>query len=299
MHPPELPDQGMFNLRDQSFWQLVLLLLVLGLGAWMVSHMREMVSQGPDKEDRINNQEQMVRASGTPDSGLPRPRSKPFVAFDGSAETLPESSREAFREACAVLRRVVMAEPGAIPADCVRHPELTMKRIKSLPSGRWLIPVLPPVIGPQFGMTGDLLITTVHVSDGTERPVVLQKTAEGYKLDWEGFIGWCESDFATLRAHVGIKVHPRLMRVRCETTGDRPPFAGEKGLSLVMSHPAEKGGLSAFVPEAVLQQSAAAQELRSSTGGPFTLRIAADRETIRHGWVRVEEILCSGWTTDR
>ena len=160
------------------------------------------------------------------------------------------------------------------------------------------MPALPLTIGPQFGISGDLLLTTVRLQDGTDRAVVLQKNPEGYKLDWEGFAGWCEADFSALQAHAGPKVHPCLMRVLCQQASGAAPFAGEEGLCIVISHPAEKEPLKAFVPEAVLNKSTAASSLRLSAGAPFTLRISPDRKTILHGWVRVEEIVCAGWTTD-
>jgi hypothetical protein len=163
---------------------------------------------------------------------------------------------------------------------------------------RKIMPAKPLTIGPQFGITGDLLLTTMRLQDGTDRAVVLQNTPEGYKLDWEGFTGWCETDFASLQAQVGLKVHPSLMRVLCQPTIVGAPFAGEAGLSIVISHPAEKESLRAFVPHAVLNKSTAASDLRRSAGAPFTLRISPDRKTILHGWVHVDEVVCAGWTTD-
>lgn len=296
MISPDFASQGLFSRRDPSFWQFLLLLVVIGASAWLVSHMREVMNPSPESETRKKSQ---VAGAKTNDDEMPKPRARPFVGFDESKEGTPELARESFQKACMVLRRAINSSSTSLLSDSVRHPDLTMPRVRSLPGPRQVVPSLPLSIGPEFGIKGDLLLTTVRLVDGSDRPVVLEKTAEGYKLDWESFTGWCETDFDGLQTHVGMKVHPRLMRVRCQRTSARSPFADEKGISLVISHPAEKETLSTFVPDAVLQRSPAGEELRYSSGGPFVLLIEADRETIQHGWVRVEEVICSGWVTDR
>jgi hypothetical protein len=285
--------------QDQSTWQFLLLLVVIGASAWLVSHMREVVNPSPVSETR---KDKLVKADdeAKPEvEEVPKPRARPFIGFDESRKTLPDAARESFHEACAVLRRAITPGSTGLLEDCVRHPAVTMPRARTMPLSRAAMPSFPLSIGPGFGITGDLLLTTVRLLDGTERPAVLEKTAEGYKLDWESFNGWCETDFDGLQTHVGMKVHPRLMRVNCQPTSGRAPFSEEKGISLVITHPAEKEALNTFVSETVLQRTTAGAELKSSKGGPFTLYIQPDRDTIKHGWVRVDEVICSGWVTDR
>jgi hypothetical protein len=285
----------MFHWRDPSTRQLLLLIMVVGAGAWMVSYMREAAQLGPEAAKGKLQSAQAAPLAG--ESELPRPRQHPFESFDSSRQTLPESVRESFNEACAVLSRAVSAESTVILADCVRHPHLTMPRVKSQPPDRKIEPAMPLTIGPQFCITGDLLLTTIRLQDGTDRAVVLQNTAEGCKLDWEGFTGWCEASFSEILAQPG----PRsvLLRVQCRPSSAKAPSADEKGLSFTLSHPAEKQTLSAFVPEGLLRASETGKALQAARDKPFTLRVTTDAALAAKGWVRVSEIVCAGWVTDK
>lgn len=299
MNSPNLSSHRMFSWRDNSTWQLLLLLVVIGFSAWMISHMREAVNPSPESETSKMVKTKVIEAQQAPSEALPKPRVRPFLGYDESKNALPDSARESYQEACAVLRRAIGSNSPSLLLDCIRHPSTTKMRVRSLSPSRQVVPALPLIIGPQFGITGDLLLTTIRLANGNDRAVVLEKTAEGYKLDWESYTGWCETDFDGLQTHVGMKVHPKLMRVRCQPTSASAPFSEQKGISIVISHPAETETLNAFVPEEVLRRSPAGSEIKDSSGGPFTLLIKPDRDTIQHGWVMVEEIICSGWVTDR
>lgn len=299
MTSPDPSTHSLFGWRDQSTWQFLLLLVVIGFSAWMIFHMREVMNPSSESETGDIVRMKQIEAEQSPRDDLPKPKARPFTGYNESSNALPNMARESYQEACAILRRAISSNSPALLSDCIRHPTITMMRVRSLSPSRQVVPALPLIIGPQFGITGDLLLTTIRLANGKDRAVVLEKTSEGYKLDWESFIGWCETDFKGLQAHVGMKLHPKLMRVRCQSTTAPSPFADEKGTSLVISHPAETETLSAFVPEVALQRSPAGAELRHSSGGPFVLLIESNREAIEHGWVRIEEVICSGWITDR
>ena len=298
MTSPDLSTHRLFGWRDKSTWQFLLLLAVIGFSTWMISHMREVVNPSRESETGKIVKTKEIEAEQSPRDDLPKPRERPFTGYNVSNNALPDTARESYQEACAVLRRAISSNSTTLLSDCVRHPSITMMRVRSMSPSRQVVPALPLIIGPQFGITGDLLLTTIRLANGNDRAVVLEKTAEGYKLDWESFSGWCETDFDGLQTHVGMKVHPKLMRVRCQPTSARAPFPEQNGISIVISHPAETETLSTFVPEEVLQRSPAGAELRNSSGGPFILLIKPDRDTIQHGWVKAEEIICSGWVTD-
>jgi|GEM_PF-2238431 len=299
MTSPDLSPHSLFGWRDKSTWQFLLLLAVIGFSTWMISHMREVVNPSRESETGKIVKTKEIEAEQSPRDDLPKPRERPFTGYNVSNNSLPDSARESYQEACAVLRRAIGSNSPALLSDCIRHPSITMMRVRSLSPSRQVVLALPLIIGPQFGITGDLLLTTIRLANGNDRAVVLEKTSEGYKLDWESFIGWCETDFDGLQTHVGMKVHPKLMRVRCQPTSALAPFPELKGISIEISHPAEAKTLRAFASEEALRRSPAGAELKNSSDGPFTLLIKPDRDTIQHGWVRVEEIICSGWVTDR
>jgi hypothetical protein len=299
MNAPDSSSRGLFGWRDPSTWQFLLLLFVLTVSTWLVSHMRELAGTSGGSKSMKEKPARSFDAMNQPAADLPKPRTNPVVVFNGSKQTMPEETRQLCDDASGVLRRAINCGSLLLLQDCVRHPALTIPRARAMPSSRQVIPSDPLSIGPEFGTLGDLVLTTVRLADGSDRPVVLQNTPDGFKLDWESFVGWCETDFDGLQAHADTKALPRLMRVRCQRTSARAPFLVEEGISLIISHPAEKQNLNAFVPELALRRSAASESLRRSSGDTFVLLIMPRRDTSPPGWVRVEEVVCSGWVTDR
>ena len=298
MTSPDLSTHSLFGWRYKSTWPFLLLLAVIGFSAWMINHMREVVNPSRESETGKIVKTKEIEAEQSPRDDLPKPRERPFTGYNKSNKALPDTARESYQEACAVLRRAISSNSSALLSDCVRHPSVTMIRVRSMSPSRQVVPALPLIIGPQFGITGDLLLTTIRLANGNDRAVVLERTSEGYKLDWESFTGWCETNFDGLQTQVGMKVHPSLMRVHCHPTSARAPFPELKGFTIEISHPAEAETLRAFVSEEALRRSPAGAELKNSSDGPFTLLIKPDRDTIQHGWVKVEEVICSGWVTD-
>ena len=111
MHRPDFPAHGVFNWRDQSFWQFILLLLVACAAAWMISYMREAVTPSAKDEPAIAAEKQQEKAEE-----LPRPRTRPFVSFDGADEKMSESMRDGFREASAVIRQALSTNSPSLLA---------------------------------------------------------------------------------------------------------------------------------------------------------------------------------------
>lgn len=209
---------------------------------------------------------------------------------------MPEAMRKEFDQASAVLRKALGGNSMAAMESCVRHPELTMPRVRASPATRGVLPAQPIEIGPKFGVSGDLLLTTLRLRDGTHRPVAMEKKKEGYLLDWESLTGWGESTFTELLTRPNSKVV--LMRVMCSPTSAKAPFEDAGGVSLVLSHPAEQTTLSAYVPAELLKAHAAGKSLTTSRNTPFTLRLLTEKASAEQGWVRVMQIICIGWVTD-
>ncbi|MBL9133948.1 MAG: hypothetical protein JNG86_22235 [Verrucomicrobiaceae bacterium] len=228
---------------------------------------------------------------------MKRSDTKSAPLFDEKSVLMPPDARREFELAVGVLRRAFTSGSLAQLDSCVRHPQITMPRVRALNAARRVLPAMPLEIGPKFGISEGLLLTTLRLTDGTHRPVAMERQKGGYLLDWESLTGWCDMSFTELltRPPAGEV----LMRVHSRPSSAQSPFAGEKGVSLTLSHPAEKSTLSAFVPDTLLKSGGAAGALEDARGTPFTLRVRADAGSTEQGWVRVTGIICTGWVTDQ
>lgn len=287
--PFELPRFSRRRLRH--VWGALLLVAVIALAAWTLWKV----------DQRVNAAAERRAQSFTPSSEIqnaPAQASKPKTAlpFDEKSVMMPPEARREFDLACEVLRRAFTSGSNSVLESCVRHPEVTMPRVRALPASRGVLPVMPLEIGPRFGTTGVLLLTTLRLSDGTHRAVAMEKQNGRYLLDWESLTGWCEASFSDLLARPSSE--SVLLRVQCRPSSAKAPFADEKGLSLALSHPAEKETLSAFITDSVLHSKEAGKAIAVARDTPYTLRVTTDAALAAQGWVRVVEIVCAGWVTD-
>ena len=281
---------------------MLLLTAVVTAAAWMIWHMwsiplRNVPAQASPAADEIKNETPMPITAAPQGKPSAPAKSKPRLPFDEKSVMMPPEVRQEFTLACEVLGRAFTSGSAVALEECVRHPEVTMPRVRALPASRGVLPVIPLEIGPKFGVTGELLLTTLRLNDGSHRPVVMEKKDGSYLLDWESLTGWCEASFTDLLTRPSGKTV--LLRAKCSQSSAKAPYGTEKGTALVLSHPAERSSLSAFAPESLLQATPIGKALTTAYDTPFTLRVMADTEHAGQGWVRVVDVVCTGWVTDK
>jgi hypothetical protein len=284
-------------------WPALLGVIAVSAAAWMIWRMQDLTLKArtaPTEPVATIVKHEPGPAAAAPAQDSPKPAAKPPSAplFDEKSVMMPPEARREFDLACEVLRRAFTGSISDTTLEsCVRHPELTMPRVRSHPASRRVVPVMPLEIGPKFGVTNELLLTTLRLADGSYRPVAMEKTDGGYLLDWESLTGWCEASFTDLLNKPTGRA--RLMRVQCRQASAKAPYGLEKGTALVLSHPAEGGSLSAFAPETLLSANAEGKALATARDALFTLRVIADTEHAAQGWVRVVQVVSQGWVTDK
>ncbi|MFM2169181.1 MAG: hypothetical protein RIS79_3552 [Verrucomicrobiota bacterium] len=287
--------------RNRRVWGGLLLVAVVSLGGWTIWRVQERVNasaaariQAFSPEKRLVIPPAASQADKT--TAMPPSKPKPAPPFDEKSVMMPVEARQEYEQACGVLREAFAGGSSRAMESSVRHPDLTMPRVRALPSARRVVPSMPLEIGPKFGTSGVLLLTTLRLADGSHRPVAMEKKNGRYLLDWESLTGWCEASFTELLARPSGKTV--LLRAHCSPSSAKAPYGTEKGLALVLSHPAETLSLSAFAAEDLLQSSEAGKALAMARDTPFTLRVMADTEHAPKGWARVVEVVCTGWVTD-
>ncbi len=235
-------------------------------------------------------------AAAIPVEPLPEPVRVPYREYLEKKETVPDDASRAFDQASMVLKRAMQIGAEDSIQSLVRHPELTLPRYQAWSAAWRMTPAMPLQIGPKFGTTERLLVTSVRMEDGSSRHVVMERSASGYKLDWESLTGWGECYFADV---ANLPHHkPTLLRIVVQPTSAKPPFPHLSGISFHVSHPEQKLTLTAFASHATLEKSKAGIAMRDQVLGPFTVRIVVDADCVKHGWVRIQEVISSGWVAD-
>ncbi len=204
--------------------------------------------------------------------------------------------RGEFEKAATVLRQYFQSPVDEELRKLLRHSDETMPRHREWALTRRIVPANPLQIGPQFGVSGSLLVTGVKLADGSLRIAALENTDQGYRLDWESFSAWGESRFTDLaRLEPGATA---LMRVTLKPSSATPPATAQGGTSFTISHTDERSTLAAYATAEVLESTPAARRLSKAGGGMFTVRLAVDAEDVKHGLARIHEVIATGWLLD-
>ena len=225
------------------------------------------------------------------------PQLRPVPASIPKLKAMPASEvRGVFDQAAKVLRQYFQSPTDETLRTLVRHPEETMPRHREWALTRRIVPAVPLQVGPQFGVSGSLLVTGVKLTDGSMRIAALENSDQGYRLDWESFGAWGESRFADLaRLEPGKTA---LMRVTLKPSSATPPAVAQGGASFTISHPDERSTLAAYATAEVLESTPAGRRLSKASGEMFTVRLAVDAEDVKDGLVRIHEVVATGWLPD-
>lgn len=238
-----------------------------------------------------------TEAPRPPPHPAPPEKPKPAVRQIPQFKAMPAGEvRKEFERAAGVLRQYFQSPGDDKIKALLRHPEETLPRHREWTRTHQIVPVMPLQIGPQFGTSGSLLITGIKLNDGSLRMAALEKTDQGYLLDWESFAGWSERRFAELSSVPSGQ--GALMRVSIRPSSATPPATAPGGATFTLTHPDERSTLAAYATAATLQGNSAARKLQQAGGGMFTLRLTVDEEDARNGRARIHEVLCSGWLPD-
>ncbi len=228
------------------------------------------------------------------------PKSIPKAIPKAIPQTIPKLKampakqvRGEFEKAAEVLRRYFQSPVDEALQKLVCHPDQTMLRHRAWAVTRHIVPALPLQIGPQFGVSGNLLLTGVKLTDGSTRLAALENTDQGYRLDWESFSAWGECRFAELASN-GLRP-PALLRVTVKPSSATPPVTALGAGSFTLSHPDERVTLAAYATAEVLERTPAARRLRDASGGMFTLRLAVNEVDVKTGWAQILEVVATGW----
>ena len=181
-------------------------------------------------------------------------------------------------------------------APLVRNPEVTMPRIRKWYESRPLKFAEVKKIGYQDDIraTGQMAAVLIQLADYSVKAAALEKTVDGYRVDWESWVGWTEldwDDFFTERP-----TEPKTVLVQCsvDTYYNRNFRDESKWVSIKMTNPQSYKTLYGYIDRSnptlmrhVINMGA------GESRAVFKIRYPKDSEVANQ--VVITEFLTSGW----
>lgn len=300
--PPINPAFPLIRRRRRKHWPVIATLAVVAMAVMLILRMLDQRGRGDEQNDEVNaSLERALARLSTPETKDEKKKADPPKSEKTAAgpARIPkalsaEKAREEFSRAAEVLRRYFQSPNEDTLAAILRHPDESLPRHREWSLRHHLVPAVPLRIGPQFGMQDSLLVTSIKMADGTSRLAALEKTAAGYRLDWESLSAWGECRFneiMTLSPDQTV-----VLRVTARPSSATAPKADAH--SFTLSNPDERSTLAAYASSAVLARSRASRLFQSANGGMFTLRLAAAPAGLGGGWACIHEVISAGWVPD-
>jgi hypothetical protein len=245
----------------------------------------------------LESREQVVRIKTAPQIIIPGVEAEK-EEFD-SAEILGENfemNRE-IKRLTEVVEGFLKAPDLATMLGYVRD----RKRVEPLVRGYYALHDYAPSPYRELAPFGNLkfqksfLSIDVEMEDFSSRPIAVEKTKEGYLVDWESWVGYCEMPWAELRRVKPTK--PVLMRVRVSSVSYYNfNFSDDrKWESYHLTDVSDEYSVYGYVEkysELAGQLAPAKEEGRS---GAMIVRLRFPEEAMSDNQVFIEDIVTVGW----
>lgn len=218
-------------------------LAVLAIGAWLVIDTM--------KNDPGANQ-------GSADQWVP---DDSFTA-DHKIELTPEEKKtnqeiqdsiktgvSVLAEAESVVQKFLSATTTEELRGLVRFPETSMPRIEAWYKSHPLEPTAFKQVGYGGRVTvkGTMASLSVQMSDYTLKQIALERTDEGYKVDWESWVSWTEMNWDDLFTKRPTKPKRVLVRCAIDTYYNRDFNDDTKWLAVKMVNPQSDRTLYGYI----------------------------------------------------
>lgn len=200
---PKLVRQGRRKSKPPIF--TITSIIAGGLLAWL--YVKEAGSKSPQSD-------QMVEAPVITPPPKPQAQANPKELNTEPLE-IPE---EFIKKAEEIAGKFLSAQSVDELRDLVRNPDVTIPRIMKLhPDGKIDMGGLY-AFNPtdQFMMSGVFISVPVYTQNFEKRIIVFAETADGIRIDWESWVGWCEmgwEEFMNTKPTTGT-----LFRVKLNNT---------------------------------------------------------------------------------
>lgn len=229
------------------------------------------------------------------------PVAAPSLTAERAAGEVPLSPVDPPFESSAepLARKFLEAKQVDLLLPLVRHPEVTAKRMERLyPDGTVDAPGLTA-----FNLDSDVIrqgsIATVRVrtQNFDERILAFALTPEGWKVDWESWVGWSDLPWSDFMAKKPTQ--PGAFRVRLKDVEyyNRAFSEEPKWKSFLLETPDGSVTVYGYVP----RDSPIASRLRPSPDAPaarYVLSLRFPENADSDNQVIIESVLAEGWVLE-
>jgi len=184
-------------------------------------------------------------------------------------------------------------------APLVRNPEVTMPRIRKWYESRPLKFAKIKKIGyrDDIRAKGQMASVLVQLADYSVKAVALEKTINGYRVDWESWVGWTELDWDDF--FIDKPTEPKTVLVQCsiDTYYNRNFRDESKWVAVKMTNPQSYKTLYGYIDRSNPTLMRHAIDMGSGeTRAIFKIRYPAGDAA--ENQVVITEVLASGWVVE-
>lgn len=268
-------------------------LAVVAIGAWLV-----MGTVDPDQ--RISKKETATSLPGAANGEY----------GTGSVELTPEEQKvqqeitesvntgmDVMVEAEKVVKAFLNAETLSDVEALVRSPEVTVPRMKKwYATEKWIAPGAKEVgVGGGVTVKGVMASMVVRLNDYSTKHIAVERTPNGYLVDWESWVGWSEVKWTDM-----FKEKPTELvevRVTCfkDSYYNRLFDDDSKWLSVRMEYMQEDRSIYGYIDKNTTTLTSLLGDLNARGSLPATLKVRFPEGSIADNQVVIEEYLQNGW----
>lgn len=179
----------------------------------------------------------------------------------------------------------------------VRTPELTIPRLRAwYDQQKWEAPGLKDIAYKgRIKVEGTIASMDVRLNDYSVRQIAIEKTAGGYKIDWESWVAWSSMKWEDLFDK--LPSDPVEVRVHCKRGGYYNNVFNDdkKWFAVRLEYPHSYRSIYGYIDKKSPQFNKMMAELNSGDRIMATLRIRYPEKTRINNQVYITEFVQKGW----
>ncbi len=273
----------------------LLVLAVVGLGAWLV--IDSVTEPGNDRNALVE----------TPAAGSPAPlvnredeMNEEEKKRQQEISASVKAGLDALTDAEDVVRKFLTAKTIDGLEPLIRTPGTTMPRIRRwYAEDKWTPPGAREIgCGGKITVRGMMASMAVRLDDYSVKQIALERTPDGYKVDWESWVAWTSVPWGQLFEK--RPTEPVEVRVRCARDHyyNRLFSDDTKWQAVRLEHPGSEKTIYGYID----RNSPSLVSLLGSLGGDrgvaeATVTIRYPEDTVADNQVYICEYLYSGWVS--
>ncbi|NWK56380.1 hypothetical protein HW115_12220 [Verrucomicrobiaceae bacterium N1E253] len=271
----------------------VLGLGVVAIGAWLVmanlSVRKEKSGGGITQVDQGNME--------TPDNEINVTMTPDELKAQREIEESVNTGMDVMEAAEKVVRDFLTAESSAELEKLVRTPGVTVPRMRAwYAQHAWQSPGVKDVgYGGGVTVKGVMASMSVRLGDYSIRHIAVERTPDGYLVDWESWVAWTEVRWPDVFKQKPVS--PIELRVTCypDSYYNRMFRDDQKWLVVRMEYPDADRALYGYIDRQTSTLTSLLGDLKSGRALPATLKVKFPEGSVADNQVEIVDYIQNGW----